>query len=87
MVHPVGNAFPDGRLVSVFVITGLGASTTLAREPITEVEAVLGDAADGLATLPVAIGPRKPTIVGDAYLVITMLLPSLTFLTGTLRPS
>jgi len=73
-----------GSLAGVAVMAGLAASATLARELLKDVEDAAGDETRDLSTLAVALGPARATALGDACLVVTVLLSPLPYLTGTL---
>jgi len=76
-----------GSLAGVWVLAALAGSATLARELLKDVEDVRGDAAEGLSTLPVALGPGPTTALGDACLVATVALSPVPFLAGSLGPA
>jgi len=73
----VGNVEP---VVVLFVLAGL---STFAREVIKDVEDLAGDAAEGLTTLPVAIGERRALWLGTGALVVAVLASPVPYLQET----
>jgi geranylgeranylglycerol-phosphate geranylgeranyltransferase len=73
----VGNVDP------VVVLFALAALSTFAREVIKDVEDLEGDAAEGLVTLPVAVGERRALEIGTAALVVAVLASPVPFLLET----
>jgi geranylgeranylglycerol-phosphate geranylgeranyltransferase len=73
----VGNAEP------VVVLFALAALSTFTREVIKDVEDVEGDSAEGLVTLPVAIGERRALLLGAGTLVVAVLASPVPYLLKT----
>jgi geranylgeranylglycerol-phosphate geranylgeranyltransferase len=73
----VGNATP------VIVLFALAALSTFTREVIKDVEDLEGDSAEGLVTLPVAIGGRRALWLGVVALVVAVLASPVPYLRGT----
>ncbi|MFB6227509.1 MAG: geranylgeranylglycerol-phosphate geranylgeranyltransferase [Halobacteriales archaeon] len=73
----VGNAAP------VVVLFALAALSTFTREVIKDVEDREGDAAEGLTTLPVAIGERRALQLAAAVLIVAVLASPVPYLRDT----
>ncbi|KDE59564.1 prenyltransferase [Halostagnicola sp. A56] len=69
-----------GDLEAASVLCLLAAIATLTREIIKDVEDVDGDRAEGLNTLPIAIGERRALLVALSLLVIGVLASPLPYL-------
>jgi geranylgeranylglycerol-phosphate geranylgeranyltransferase len=67
---------------SVLVLFVLSSVATLTREIVKDVEDVEGDRAEGLRTLPIAIGERAALRVGTVVLVLAVLASGLPVLVG-----
>ncbi|MFB6352480.1 MAG: geranylgeranylglycerol-phosphate geranylgeranyltransferase [Halobacteriales archaeon] len=65
------------------VLFALAALATFAREVVKDVEDLAGDAAEGLRTLPVAVGERRALWLGAAALVAAVLASPWPYLDGT----
>jgi len=76
-----------GDLGAAAVLFALAALATFTREVIKDVEDAEGDAAEGLTTLPLAIGERRAMTVGTAALVVAVLASPLPFVWGTFGPA
>jgi geranylgeranylglycerol-phosphate geranylgeranyltransferase len=72
-----------GNVAPVVVLFVLAALSTFAREVIKDVEDVEGDAAEGLVTLPVAIGERRALGLGAAMLAGAVLASPVPYLLDT----
>jgi geranylgeranylglycerol-phosphate geranylgeranyltransferase len=75
----VGAGFP----LAVVVLAVLAAVATLAREIVKDVEDLPGDRAEGLVTLPVAIGRRPALTVGLVAMTLAALASVVPYLRGT----
>jgi geranylgeranylglycerol-phosphate geranylgeranyltransferase len=76
-----GAAVGDAR--PVVVLFSLAALSTFAREVIKDVEDLEGDAAEGLVTLPVAIGERRALRVSAVVLLVAVLASPIPYALGT----
>jgi len=72
-----------GNVDPVVVLFALAALSTFTREVIKDVEDLEGDRAEGLVTLPVAIGERRALLVGTAALVVAVLASPVPYLRDT----
>jgi len=70
---------PAGVAVVLFVLAGL---STLTREIIKDVEDMAGDRAEGLTTLPIAVGRRVALSIAVVVLVSAVLASPLPYLDG-----
>jgi geranylgeranylglycerol-phosphate geranylgeranyltransferase len=78
-----GGAAVSGELTTAAVLFVLAALATFTREVIKDVEDVEGDAAEGLRTLPLAIGERRALLLGASVLVVAVLASPLPYLDGS----
>ncbi|HKJ58966.1 MAG TPA: geranylgeranylglycerol-phosphate geranylgeranyltransferase [Halobacteriales archaeon] len=78
-----GGAAVGGDLGTAAVLFLLAALATFTREVIKDVEDVEGDAAEGLRTLPLAVGERRALVIGAAVLVVAVLASPYPYLTGS----
>lgn len=65
------------------VLALLAATATLAREIVKDVEDIAGDRAEGLRTLPIAIGKRPALVLAAVLLVVAVLASPVPYLRGT----
>jgi len=72
-----------GNARAAVVLFLLAALSTFAREVIKDAEDLAGDAAEGLVTLPVAVGERRALWIGTAALAIAVLASPVPYLRGT----
>ncbi|MFB6295498.1 MAG: geranylgeranylglycerol-phosphate geranylgeranyltransferase [Halobacteriales archaeon] len=72
-----------GNARAAIVLFLLAALSTFAREVIKDVEDLTGDAAEGLVTLPVAVGERRALWLGTAALAVAVLASPVPYLRGT----
>ncbi|MFC3957046.1 geranylgeranylglycerol-phosphate geranylgeranyltransferase [Halovivax cerinus] len=77
-VHTVGPA--------VVVLFALAALSTISREIIKDVEDVEGDRAEGLNTLPIAIGERPALWIATGVLTLAIVASPAPYLTGDFGP-
>ena len=78
-----GGAAVSGELTTAAVLFVLAALATFTREVIKDVEDVEGDAAEGLRTLPLAIGERRALLLGAAVLVVAVAASPLPYVDGS----
>ena len=78
-----GGAAVSGELTTAAVLFVLAALATFTREVIKDVEDVEGDAAEGLRTLPLAIGERRSLLLGAAVLVVAVAASPLPYVDGS----
>ena len=71
-----------GQLGPVLVLFALAALSTVAREIVKDVEDVDGDRAEGLNTLPIAIGIRRSLQVAVAVLAVALIASPLPYVLG-----
>ena len=71
-----------GTVGPTVVLFALAATATLTREIIKDVEDLEGDRAEGLNTLPIAVGERNALGVGSAVLVCAVLASPLPYVLG-----
>ncbi|MFB6266369.1 MAG: UbiA family prenyltransferase, partial [Halodesulfurarchaeum sp.] len=71
-----------GQVVDGVVLFLLAALSTFGREVIKDVEDVEGDAAEGLNTLPIAIGERRALLVAAAAILVAVLASPVPFIRG-----
>ncbi|WP_232687925.1 geranylgeranylglycerol-phosphate geranylgeranyltransferase [Halobacterium zhouii] len=72
-----------GRPVAGGVLAALAALSTFTREVIKDVEDVAGDRAEGLNTLPIAVGEQRALWVGTVSLVVAVGASPLPYALGT----
>jgi geranylgeranylglycerol-phosphate geranylgeranyltransferase len=72
-----------GNADAVVVLFLLAALSTFTREVIKDVEDRAGDEAEGLVTLPIAIGERRSLGIGVAALAVAVLASPVPYLLGT----
>ena len=72
-----------GRPLAGGVLAALAALSTFTREVIKDVEDVEGDRAEGLNTLPIAVGERRALWFGTVLLVVAVAASPLPYLFGT----
>lgn len=72
-----------GDIFSTLEIGILAGVATFAREVIKDIEDIPGDRAEGLTTLPIAVGANRAWIVAAVVLFIGALLSPLPYLQGT----
>ncbi|OVE86073.1 geranylgeranylglycerol-phosphate geranylgeranyltransferase [Natronolimnobius baerhuensis] len=68
-----------GEIGPAIVLAVLAATATLTREIIKDVEDIDGDRAEGLNTLPIAIGERRALVVAAGLLVIAVIASPLPY--------
>jgi len=68
-----------GSIRPTVVLFVLAAVSTLTREIIKDVEDVEGDRAEGLSTLPIAIGERRSLLVAAGLLVVAVIASPVPF--------
>ena len=78
-----GGAAVGGDLGTAAVLFLLAALATFTREVIKDVEDVEGDAAEGLRTLPLAVGERRAVAIGSAVLVVAVVASPYPYLSGS----
>ena len=78
-----GGAAVGGDLGTAAVLFLLAALATFTREVIKDVEDVEGDAAEGLRTLPLAVGERRALGIGAAVLAVAVVASPYPYLTGS----
>ena len=78
-----GGAAVGGDLGTAAVLFLLAALATFTREVIKDVEDVEGDAAEGLRTLPLAVGERRALAIGSAVLVVAVVASPYPYLSGS----
>ncbi|GAB3665095.1 geranylgeranylglycerol-phosphate geranylgeranyltransferase [Halopiger thermotolerans] len=71
-----------GDVEPALVLALLAAIATLTREIVKDVEDVEGDRAEGLRTLPIAVGERRAVGLGLALLALAVLASPLPYLLG-----
>ncbi|GAB7017836.1 geranylgeranylglycerol-phosphate geranylgeranyltransferase [Halostagnicola bangensis] len=71
-----------GDIESAIVLFVLAAIATLTREIVKDVEDIEGDRAEGLNTLPIAVGERRALLISLGLLVIGILASPLPYLLG-----
>ncbi len=71
-----------GDIESAVVLFVLAAIATLTREIVKDVEDLEGDRAEGLHTLPIAIGERRALLISLGLLVVGVLASPLPYLLG-----
>jgi geranylgeranylglycerol-phosphate geranylgeranyltransferase len=71
-----------GDIGAAATLFALAALATFTREVVKDVEDVEGDRAEGLRTLPIAIGPRRALWLGTAALVAAVIASPWPFLVG-----
>jgi geranylgeranylglycerol-phosphate geranylgeranyltransferase len=72
-----------GNVAPVVVLFALAALSTFTREVIKDVEDREGDAAEGLTTLPVAVGENRALQLAAGVLVVAVLASLVPYLRGT----
>jgi geranylgeranylglycerol-phosphate geranylgeranyltransferase len=72
-----------GRPLAGGVLAVLAALSTFTREVIKDVEDVEGDRAEGLNTLPIAVGERRALWLGTALLVVAVVASPVPYVLGT----
>jgi len=72
---------------TVVVLFVLGALSTLSREIVKDVEDVAGDRAEGLQTLPIAIGERPALHIAVVSLLVGIVASPAPFVLGALGPT
>lgn len=77
-----GAAAVDALGTPPLVLALLAALSTLAREIIKDVEDVEGDKAEGLTTLPIAIGKRRSLWIATVLLLVAVISSPLPYLAG-----
>ena len=77
-----GGAAVGGDLGAAAVLFALAALATFTREVVKDVEDAEGDAAEGLLTLPLAIGDRRALLVAAGLLVVAVLASPLPYVWG-----
>lgn len=77
-------ATPGSAAVALFALAAL---STLSREIVKDVEDVTGDRAEGLNTLPIAIGDRRSLHVASALVTVAVLVSPAPYLLGALGAS
>ncbi len=78
-----GGAAVGGDLETVLILFVLAASATIAREIVKDVEDIEGDRAEGLNTLPIAIGERRALAVATVFVVFAALVSPMPYLLET----
>lgn len=78
-----GGAAVGGDLGPVLVLFVLAAGATVAREIVKDVEDIEGDRAEGLNTLPIAIGERNALAVATAFVVFAIVVSPAPYVLGT----
>ena len=73
-----------GDLIATLEVGILAGVATFAREVVKDIEDLPGDRAEGLRTLPIAIGPRRAWLLAIAALAVGAALSPLPYLQGTL---
>jgi geranylgeranylglycerol-phosphate geranylgeranyltransferase len=68
---------------AVVVLFALAALATLSREVVKDVEDIAGDRAEGLRTLPIAVGETLALRAGAAALVVAVAASAVPYLMGT----
>ncbi|MDJ1430551.1 geranylgeranylglycerol-phosphate geranylgeranyltransferase [Halostagnicola sp. A-GB9-2] len=71
-----------GDIESAIVLFVLAAIATLTREIVKDVEDIEGDRAEGLNTLPIAVGERRALLISLGLLIIGILASPLPYLLG-----
>lgn len=71
-----------GNISETVILFVLAAFASLGREIIKDVEDIVGDRAEGLQTLPIAIGPRRATWIAGTSLAIATVASPLPYLTS-----
>ena len=72
-----------GRPLAGGVLAALAALSTFTREIIKDVEDVEGDRAEGLNTLPIAVGERRALYLGGVLLAVAVAASPLPYVLGT----
>ncbi|ELZ12509.1 prenyltransferase [Halovivax asiaticus JCM 14624] len=72
-----------GRIGPAVVLFALAALSTVSREIVKDVEDIAGDRAEGLNTLPIAIGERRALWIAVGVLAIAILASPIPYLTDT----
>ncbi|WP_114579456.1 geranylgeranylglycerol-phosphate geranylgeranyltransferase [Saliphagus sp. LR7] len=71
-----------GSVEPVVVLFALAALSTISREVLKDVEDVEGDRAEGLNTLPIAVGERTAWLLAAALLAVAVLASPVPYLLG-----
>lgn len=77
-------ATPGPASIVLFVLAAL---STLTREIVKDVEDVEGDSAEGLRTLPIAIGERRSLHLATGLLAVAIAVSPAPFVLGTFGPT
>jgi geranylgeranylglycerol-phosphate geranylgeranyltransferase len=78
-----GGAAVGGDLGTVSVLFVLASGATVAREIVKDVEDIEGDRADGLNTLPIALGERTALAIAAVFVALAVVASPTPYLRGT----
>ncbi|NGM71464.1 geranylgeranylglycerol-phosphate geranylgeranyltransferase [Natronolimnobius sp. AArcel1] len=71
-----------GEIGPAVVLAVLAGTATLSREIVKDVEDIEGDRAEGLNTLPIAVGERRALLIAAGLLVVAVIASPLPYVLG-----